>query len=722
MNVMRVSDPAPKARPGLDWKPAAVRGDEINLRTLLGTLNYRRMLLVLPAVLLAALAAFAALRIDDRYTSSTQVMLNASETNIVDIASVISTLPGDARLIEGEISVILSNDTLHQVALRLDLYSDPEFNPDFDAEAPAAPAGADPAAPLTAAQIETIKTLRQAVSVSQVGLSLVIAIDATASDPAKAAAIADAIARQYIEAQVDVRLEATRSAVDWLSERAERLRVQLETAETNVEEMRASIIRGEGQTSEATAQQLEETNRQLVLARADRAEAEARLGEVTRRIEAGLDPGVDLLASSPFAALTRLREEIEGLAGERSRLATQFDASNPRLQTIDEQIIDLQQRLDEETDRAIQALQGMAATARVRETEIARSLTELESQLLDRSAQSLELRQLERIAEADRSIYQTFLQRLTELTQQIGIRQADARIISAAVPQDLPSGPNRKLIVLGAAVFGLLLGAAFVFVAEAANTAFRTDVDIRQRLGLRTLARLPRLDRPSDPLHALRQTQEAPFGALGQAARELTVAMASGGERLRTVLVTASVRGEQTTALTLLLAAGLGRIGRRTVVVDCNFGDPALSRALRAEGIAGLGELLTGAARIEDVVRRDAQTGIDCVPILGAQGHGPELLHTDAFAVLLEALGAHYDAVLLDAPPLAEGKEACAIGRHADLAVLAIRWGRTSQELVESSVAQLFQAGTPRIGTVLTEVNLRSEQLYRKRVYNLGEA
>lgn len=720
MDFVRRSEPLPTSASGPDWTLPPRRGDDINLRTLLGTLDYRRSLLLLPMVLLGALSAFVALQIEDRYTSSTQVMLNSRETNIVDIASVISTLPGDARMIEGEISVILSNDNLNRVALDLGLYADPEFNP---AAAEGQPATPSAEGPLTAAQIETIKRLRQAVNVSQVGLSLVISISATASDPQRAAAIADAIARQYIEAQVDVRLAATREAVDWLSERAETLRVRVETAERQIEDLRGAIILGEGQTSEATDLQLAETNRQLVLARADRAEAEARLGEVTRRIEAGLDPGIDLLAPSPSSAITRLREEIEALAAERSRLATQFGASNPRLQTIDEQVADLDRRLQEETSRAVEALAGMAATARVREVEIARSLAELETQLLDQSAQSLEMRQLERVAEADRSIYQTFLQRLNELTQQVGIQQAEARIISSAVPPELPSGPNRKLIVAGATVFGLLVGIALVFVVEAANTAFRTDVDIRQRLGLRTLARLPRLARPSEPLQALTDARAEPFGPLGQAARDLTVSLISSGhETLRTIVVTASTRGEQSTALALLLAGGLARIGRRTVIVDCSFGDPALSRALGATAAAGLGEVLAGSAPLEQALYRDAATGLDVLPIVAGQDHGPELLHTQAFRELLEALETRYDAVVLEAAPLAAGKDACALGRFADLVVLAVRWGVTSQEVVEGSVSQLAQGGAARIGAVLTQVNSRQEQIYRKRVYNLGTA
>ncbi len=63
----------------------------------------------------------------------------------------------------------------------------------------------------------------------------------------------------------------------------------------------------------------------------------------------------------------------------------------------------------------------------------------LEAELSDKIARQSQdlvaLEQLEREASANRQIYEYFLSRLKETTVQEGIQQADARLLSAAMPE-----------------------------------------------------------------------------------------------------------------------------------------------------------------------------------------------------------------------------------------------------------------------------------------------
>ena len=727
MNVVQSSAPlAPSLAPD-DWRLERPKGEDVSLRSIFGVLSYRRWRVLAPAAILGALASFLTLQIPDYYTSSTQVMLNAREPNLVDIDSVLTTLPQDSRLIEGEIAVILSNHTLHNVAVKLDLYNDPEFAPD-PGTAAVVPGDADDPAPLepsvvadrnerelTPAEVKTVEALRGALEVSQVGLSLVISISATSIDPEKAATIANAIAQEYIDAQVNVRVAATQDAVDWIADRAESLRNRLETAEMAVEGLKASMVENDGQTAEVTAQQLTETNSQLVLSKAQRAEADARMAEIQRRIDADGTSAVELLVPTP--SIARLRGEIETLAVERSQLTIQFGESYPRLQSIEAQMSDLQARLEDEIARAVSAVAGEAAAARAREVEMGSTLAQLEQRLAAQADLTLQLRQLERVAEADRRIYETFLARLNELTQQIGIQQADARVVSYAGPPELPSGPNRTLFVLAATAFGLLAGCALTFATEAARTSFLTDLDVGNRLGLRMITRLPRLRRRSSAQEVLKFANDNPFSPVGQATRDINIALLGAGPgRIRSILVTSSTRGEGRTTLSLLIANAMERIGREAVVVDCDFALPGLSRTFNPGAGPDVVDVLVGTATVDAAVRVDAATGLRYLPMIDRKGYGPEVLYTDAFESMLAKLRDTYDVVVLDAAPLTVSPDASAISRLTDLVVLAIRWNSTGQELVESALAQLRRGGAARVGAVLTLINPGKERVYRKRI------
>jgi Mrp family chromosome partitioning ATPase len=390
------------------------------------------------------------------------------------------------------------------------------------------------------------------------------------------------------------------------------------------------------------------------------------------------------------------------------------------VQSIDAQVRELEARLDEEIARAVSAVAGEAAAARAREAEMASALAQLERRLSAQAERTLELRQLERVADADRSIYETFLARLNELTQQIGIQQADARVVSPAVPAEDPAGPNRKLIVIAATAFGLLAGAALVLAAEAARTSFLTDIDVTRRTGLRTIARLPRLGRRTTLQRVVQTANEDPFSPVGRAARDRKVALLGAANgRIRSILVTSATRREGCTTLSVLMANALARVGKQAVIVDCDFAEPTLSRTLDATAGPDVVDVLTGTASVDSAVRRDPTTGIRYLPVIDRKGYGPEVLYTGAFETMLARLRDSNDVVILDAAPLTISPDASAMSRMTDLVILAIRWGKTSEELVESALAQLGRGGADRVGAVLTMVNVRRERNYRTRVYNI---
>ena len=86
------------------------------------------------------------------------------------------------------------------------------------------------------------------------------------------------------------------------------------------------------------------------------------------------------------------------------------------------------------------------------------------------------LRELERVVEANRAIYEASLVRTKELNEQEGIDTANTRVIAAALAPDRPTTPRRAL-VLAALVVGLIAGASWVLLRRyrRAAPAFRYE-------------------------------------------------------------------------------------------------------------------------------------------------------------------------------------------------------------------------------------------------------
>jgi uncharacterized protein involved in exopolysaccharide biosynthesis len=104
----------------------------------------------------------------------------------------------------------------------------------------------------------------------------VIAVKYTSGDPQLAAEVANKLADVYIGWQRNAKIEQTKDATAWLKDQIEVLRKRTASAEEAVEKCRSSEGLYAGSSNLAlSAQQLSELNSQLILAEAQKSEAEA---------------------------------------------------------------------------------------------------------------------------------------------------------------------------------------------------------------------------------------------------------------------------------------------------------------------------------------------------------------------------------------------------------------------------------------------------------------
>ena len=102
-----------------------------------------------------------------------------------------------------------------------------------------------------------------------------------------------------------------------------------------------------------------------------------------------------------------------------------------------------------------------------------------------------ELKQLEREAQSNRALYESFLNRFKELREQQDIQRADARILAYAWPSGSPSSPNYKTGLFGAFIVGCLLGMAGAIAAEKLDRVFRSASQVEKATGVAVLGMVP---------------------------------------------------------------------------------------------------------------------------------------------------------------------------------------------------------------------------------------
>ncbi len=716
------------------------RSAEIDVAELVRTLWRRRWIVIGTAVLLTGLAILIAFQLTPLFTAETRVMLDTRQQRVVDIESVLTGANPDATTVESEVEVLTSRALAERAIEELGLADDPEFNPALRQDTGLLPslnplswipeswlAVLGPDQPLAEpdpeelARLETAKVVDNflaRLSVRPIGRSLVIGIYFTSESPFKAARIANKVADLYLVSQLEAKFEATARANAWLSDRLAGLRAQVEESERAIVAYRQRFDIADTEESNVSTQQLTELNTQLTLARAERAAAEARLSQVRSLVNrGGAESAAQVLQSQ---LIQTLREQEAELQRKLSELLTRYGERHPRIVNARAEIGDLRASIGREVQKIVQNLENEVQVAKAREATLNADLEALKSESNQNRSAEIGLAELERDAQANRTLYETFLGRFKETTGQQEIEQPDARIISRADVPLSPSFPNKKLIAGMALAGSLLLGVGLVVLVERLDNGFRTGEQIRSATGLPTLALVPMqggLGRRPRPDRVL---IEKPASQFAESMRTLLagVLLSDIDEPPRTVLVTSSVPGEGKTVTSLSLARVAAMGGKRTLLIDCDVRRPALHRLIRPEGYdaqempTGLTDVLTEPGKLETAIFRDEATGLH-VLLSGSRVPNPQdLLQSKTFGRMLDELAQAYDLVVLDSAPVMAVADALNLGALADRTLFVTQWEKTPRKVAVSSMQQLSQSKARIAGVVLSQVNLRRHVKY----------
>lgn len=302
--------------------------------------------------------------------------------------------------------------------------------------------------------------------------------------------------------------------------------------------------------------------------------------------------------------------------------------------------------------------------------------------------------------------YRAYAERMRNLSRQRAIVAPDARIVSTARPPDLPSFPNRELFaIIGLmASAGLALGAAYL--REKIWVQLRTEDLVEAVTGIENIATLPRAKprwgrsrHPADEIVSNAQSRYS------QAARKLTVAVrrALGNDQSSGVLLITSAKGNEgksTVSASLAQCAALS--GLRTVVIDCDTHDPKLHYLLGVQNAVGFSDLLRGSADLQQTIQTHAKSGCKIIAAGAPTGIMPEYIFDhDVVRRLIRGLQAHFDLVVLNAPPVGAYAEPVSLASTANAVLFVIRSGSQDPDELRSSLRQMHRSTAAPVFTVL---------------------
>lgn len=340
-----------------------------------------------------------------------------------------------------------------------------------------------------------------------------------------------------------------------------------------------------------------------------------------------------------------------------------------------------------------------------------------------RSEAASRLRSLEREAAASRALFETFLTRSKQTTEQEGLAaqqglaQADARLISSAAIPAKPSFPDLRLFMLLALMGGAGLGVILAFLAEQLDNGFRSSAQIEQFLGLPSIGQVPSLR----SLGIRKMAPDAyviakPTSSFAESIRALrtSLLLADLAQPPRVVAVSSALPGEGKTTVVLSLARLAALSGEKVIVVDADMRRPRVHSALSLENGCGLTELLCGRQSLEQVVRTSSEgaSSFDVITAGAITPHATELVRSQQMKALLRRLAGQYALVLVDGPPVLPVADSRVLASIADKVLYVVRWQHTPRETAQFAIKQLREVGANLAGVVMNQVDVRKQADY----------
>ena len=433
------------------------------LATLPAALWRRKLWPIALAVMFGGLAAAYSATLVNQYQAMAQVLVDPRDLKILANDVSPNNLNSDSitAYIESQARVITSFDMLRRIVDREGLAKDGEFSG----------SSSSLLSRLLPLKEEGDKTLGTA---ERLGRNLwarrgertfIIDIVMTSSSPEKSARLANAFANAYLEDQANYRAELSRRTSNSLTGRLNELRERVRKSEDRIQTYKSekNIVGANGKL--ITEEQLVAVNSQLALARSRLADAKSKMEQIeSLRGQAAERGAVPEAVNSQTIGI--LRQQLGEAQRRASSLAISLGPSHPEFLAAQSSLRDAQRGIADELTRIRAAARAEFERSTSNERSVSVQLDVLKKETLVSGGDTVLLRELDRELEANRAVYQSFLQRARETGEQETVDSTNARIITTAVPPDERTGPPRRLIVMGSAAGGFLLGLMLAVLAE----------------------------------------------------------------------------------------------------------------------------------------------------------------------------------------------------------------------------------------------------------------
>jgi len=541
------------------------------------------------------------------------------------------------------------------------------------------------------------------LTIEPVRNSRLVHISYDSPNPKEAAAIANAVAQNFINATLERRFDAASNAKTFLEGQIKQARANLDDSEKRLVayarkrgivdlEDRMAILLGK----------LKAMNLQLIAAQGDRIKAESEYQELKQ--EGAYSQGV-VLNSGLIQTLKERKAELETKYQEQLNV---YKPGYPKMQQLQHQVAETNKEILTES-AAIATGVKTTFEAKVRqEAELKQRIDEIKQEILQMQDRSTDYQALKRDVDTNRQLYNGLLQRLKEVGVVGGIGTNNIAIVDPAEVPSSPFKPSLRKNLAVAIAIGLFGGVLLVFLFETLDDTLKTSADVERRIGAPVLGVVPFVNARA---HAIAADEipllpyQDPRSALAESYRSLrtslTFSTADGAPKVIHFTSASSREGKTTSSVSTAIT--FAQSGNKVLVIDADLRNPAVHKVLALTQMEGLTNYLAGNAKPAKIARPTRVRGLFAITSGPLPPNPVELLSSAKMMDLLSLAAERFDYVIIDGPPVVGLADALVLAKLAKATIFMVEAGATRIGALEGSIKRLRDANAPLLGAVLAK-------------------
>ncbi|MBA3014584.1 MAG: polysaccharide biosynthesis tyrosine autokinase [Proteobacteria bacterium] len=560
--------------------------------------------------------------------------------------------------------------------------------------------------------------IQSRISTQPIKNSRIVEISYLNEHPGLASLITNSIADAYAAEMLEIKMNTTNYAIQWMTSKAEDEKQKLEASERALQDyITANDLVTVEDKMAITPQKLAQFSSEQSTAQTKRSDVENLYNQIQKaRGNMGILEAIPQFASD--RGLQNVREKMLMAEQQVTELSKKYGEKHPLMKKAVGEVSALKGKKSDEINRLIDSVRIDYELAQEKEQNLQDLVTDTKQELLTQKERYIQYDVLKREVETNRSLYNALISKVkeqgaTEQTQSVNIW-----VIKKATTPSSPAKPDPGRNLLLAVILGVFGGVGIAFFVEYLDNTVKSVEEVERQTGLHVLGVITQQEKNIDINTALRDESRSLIAESYRSIRS-QVLLSSAGNPPKCILVTSGMPQEGKTTTALNLARILSQSESSVLLVDCDMRKPRIHKVFGLSNKFGLSNYLTSTGQAAPI-QKAADEKLDIIPSGPVPPNPSELLASTNMRQLLEEMSVRYDFIIIDSPPVMSVTDSQILSRLVDGTIIVTKGGDTTWDELKRAVRLFADVKAHMLGIVLNAVKIKdsNDAYYYQGYYN----